>query len=391
MPPAAPIGLDAAVFRRLSRRYRRLFGLGLLAVRPDGTVLYRDGRAGPPPESTALRRIRVTALDEALRWGEPTPQMCPDGWILWAVPLMLNARVVGGLLAVMAEGRLFEKDAAGCSFNTHGACAELRRLAEQENLTNAALLEAHRADYLREQKRAEGIHAYKQLPRVSLREMYMLEQPALIAAIRRDDRGEARSILNHILAAILHQAGNRLDVTKSFFMELVVTLTRIAVEAGGAPQELLGTNYQAIAELAAIQSDETLAPWLHQMLERIMDAIQKHPDPAGAVAIDAALRYMQENSQHDVSRDEVAKAAHLSPAHFSRLFRKHTGQTFTFALNDLRTNRAAELLVRTSTGLAEIALEAGFRDQSYFTKVFRRSTGQTPRQYRLSHASRAPR
>jgi len=78
----------------------------------------------------------------------------------------------------------------------------------------------------------------------------------------------------------------------------------------------------------------------------------------------------------------------MSPTHFSRLFKKRTGTTFTQALNQLRVNRAAELLVRTSADLARIALDSGFRDQSYFTKVFHKITHLPPRQYRLTHTAR---
>jgi AraC-like DNA-binding protein len=49
-------------------------------------------------------------------------------------------------------------------------------------------------------------------------------------------------------------------------------------------------------------------------------------------------------------------------------------------------NRAAELLRKTDKSVLQIALEVGFSDQSYFTKVFRRHHRMTPRQYRLARA-----
>jgi transcriptional regulator GlxA family with amidase domain len=53
----------------------------------------------------------------------------------------------------------------------------------------------------------------------------------------------------------------------------------------------------------------------------------------------------------------------------------------------LRVDRAAELLRHTDKGLLQIALEVGFNDQSYFTKVFRRYLRMTPREYRLRQTS----
>jgi AraC-like DNA-binding protein len=70
--------------------------------------------------------------------------------------------------------------------------------------------------------------------------------------------------------------------------------------------------------------------------------------------------------------------------------RAKTGWSFTELLTRLRVDRACQLLVRTDAPLAQIALECGFGDQSYFTRVFRKRTGQTPGGYRHGHPPDAP-
>jgi YesN/AraC family two-component response regulator len=59
------------------------------------------------------------------------------------------------------------------------------------------------------------------------------------------------------------------------------------------------------------------------------------------------------------------------------------GRSFTEILNQMRIDKSKELLRRTDKSIVEICLECGFNDQSYFTKVFQRYTGHTPREYRL--------
>ena len=61
------------------------------------------------------------------------------------------------------------------------------------------------------------------------------------------------------------------------------------------------------------------------------------------------------------------------------------GENFTEALNRMRVDRAAEILARTDRSLCLVAMDCGFGDQSYFTKVFRRYLRVTPREYRLRH------
>jgi transcriptional regulator GlxA family with amidase domain len=72
----------------------------------------------------------------------------------------------------------------------------------------------------------------------------------------------------------------------------------------------------------------------------------------------------------------------MSPSHFSRYFRKHLGQSFTDVLNQMRIDRAADMLANSDRDLKMIALDTGFPDQSYFTKVFRRHRGLTPAEFR---------
>ena len=376
----ANMGLDRRTFLCLAREYQRRFRISLTHCDEKGRILQSVAKS--QTDSTELRQARMLSIHEAMRWGEPTAQMAMGNLLVWAVPLLENQNLLGGLVATISERRLFVRGRDRMAFDPRSACMYLRKLAEEANLTNAAILRERRREYRLEQMRAEGIASHKQMPRGEIRAMYLLDEPALLKAIRSGNREQARSILNRLLAAMHHHAGDRLEVIKSFFMELVVTMTRMAVEAGGIPHELLGDNYNHLTELATIDNEEQLAPWLHQRLEALMDALnQPHPSTQQA-SISAAVAFMSKHFASDISRDDVARAAHLSPAHFSRLFKRQTGQTFTSALNQLRVDRAVELLLKTPLPLKEIALESGFTEQSYFTKVFRKLLGQTPQSYR---------
>ncbi|MCD4669246.1 MAG: helix-turn-helix domain-containing protein [Actinomycetia bacterium] len=375
------IGIDKKTFEKIAREYYRRWRIRLYAVNPAGQTVFGKGCCKDDGTEKCLL-ARTHAITEATRWGEPTVDLCPKHRMIWAIPLTYNNTVLGGLVAGAAERDIFPNRDGTATLDTRKACLELRQLAERENLVNTALLAARREHHHRERKWAEAIHELKLLPPTDIRRMYLREEPSLLAAIRRDDRGEARNILNSILAAIHYRADKRIPLIKSFFMELVVTMCRTAVEAGGNAEELFGTNFASLQKLSQIQTQEQLAPWLREILERIMDAIRKHHRQPHAVLADAALKYMSENYQQNISRDDVAEAIGLSPSHFSRLVKKQLGRNFTELLNQIRVNRSAELLVRSDKPLAMIGMEVGFHDQSYFTKVFHRYMKRTPRQYR---------
>ena len=83
-----------------------------------------------------------------------------------------------------------------------------------------------------------------------------------------------------------------------------------------------------------------------------------------------------------LSLEEIARPAGVHPMHLIRTFRRHYGCTIGEYLRQLRVDFAARRLTASETPLAEIALEAGFSDQSQFTRTFKQITGLTPAQFR---------
>jgi len=215
-----------------------------------------------------------------------------------------------------------------------------------------------------------------------IRELYLLQEPMLLAAIRRGDRGESRRIINHVLVHIYSAGEERSDLLKGLLLELVVMISRAAVEAGAVQSEVLGMNFRFLTELAEIDDDEQLAAWLRKILEHVMSTIEQQEDFTPPLLIGKALDFMRRNLHCDISRDEVARHAGISPSHFSRLLKERTGRSFTELLRQCRVDLACELLGGTRQTLAEISDTCGFCDQSYFTRVFQDVKGMTPGQFR---------
>jgi AraC-like DNA-binding protein len=81
----------------------------------------------------------------------------------------------------------------------------------------------------------------------------------------------------------------------------------------------------------------------------------------------------------------LARVAHLSPAHFSREFRRAFGETPHRYLLTRRMERAAELLRNTDRSIADICFTVGLSSVGSFTTTFGRTFGVTPTAYRASH------
>ena len=93
-------------------------------------------------------------------------------------------------------------------------------------------------------------------------------------------------------------------------------------------------------------------------------------------------RYLQEHLAEEVSLSVLAEEFHLSAQYISQLFKNEIGVGFLTYLTNIRMERAKQLLLSTSLSIAEVSEQSGYSDYRVFTKVFKKSEGITPSQYR---------
>ena len=98
--------------------------------------------------------------------------------------------------------------------------------------------------------------------------------------------------------------------------------------------------------------------------------------------IQSITRYLQEHLSEDVSLSVLSEAFHLSPQYISQLFKTEIGVNFLAYLTNIRMEKAKQLLVGSSASIAEVSEQSGYGDYRVFTKVFKKSEGITPSQYR---------
>lgn len=100
--------------------------------------------------------------------------------------------------------------------------------------------------------------------------------------------------------------------------------------------------------------------------------------PLGTVELARLTEYIEENIEHPIGLAELAGIVNVSRFHFSRLFKRSTGTTAINYVERCRIKRAQMLIAETDVPLAQVALMAGFSDQSHFTRRFQRHVGCTP-------------
>jgi two-component system response regulator YesN len=130
------------------------------------------------------------------------------------------------------------------------------------------------------------------------------------------------------------------------------------------------------------------AEW-RELLIRVREALRNDGFTAETcVSIHRALVLMNGESGMSLSQEQIAQRVALSRGYFAQCFRPITGASYHEMLTKLRIDLAAEWLTSTNDLIYTIAEQTGFRDDKYFSKVFRQHKGVSPSEYRHQRAAR---
>ncbi len=106
------------------------------------------------------------------------------------------------------------------------------------------------------------------------------------------------------------------------------------------------------------------------------------PESISLLRIAEAINYLEDNFQEDVDFDKLASIAYLSRRQFQRIFLNCMHITAQDYLINLRLDFACGLLKNSAQSITNCALDSGFKDSNYFTKIFKKRKGITPKEFR---------
>jgi AraC-like DNA-binding protein len=92
--------------------------------------------------------------------------------------------------------------------------------------------------------------------------------------------------------------------------------------------------------------------------------------------------FVADNYHQSIHLSELAQLTGLTETSFSRFFKKVTNKTFITFLNEYRVQKACNLLANKNTSIADVMEQSGFVEPAHFTRIFKRYTNFSPRDYR---------
>lgn len=358
--------------------------------------------------SADCQQCLLFSMEESFALGEPYIFFCPAGFVQIAVPLFENGTRSGCVLAgPLVLGNVDEKLLARIMELNPGDASLFPRVAlflqklnesSPEQVQKIATLlyasvlssQQNREEYerirLRNQSQVtagETVQQFKLAVGTTDETEETLWQ-RLLAALRSRDREALDDAASGLFDEFLLVEAGNFDLIRMRLFELFTMLTKAALETGISMNNVLTNGLDPLEALNQAKNVEDLAVWLQNLIDHFFSLVPPKTAPIYSPIITKAITLIGELYAEKLTLRDVATSIHINESYLSKLFKKELGVGFTDYLNTLRIQKSVELLSQTDMNLLEIAGQVGFEDQSYFTKVFKKVTGKTPRQFKLN-------
>lgn len=165
--------------------------------------------------------------------------------------------------------------------------------------------------------------------------------------------------------------------------DIIVAASKIIEELGGRIYDVIPFLSEKARLTEIVSSREKFCSEVRLILEMVIEYRESKIPGKYYSMIQKAKQYIDNHfSDQDISLHSVASIVNISPNHFSTVFSQETGETFIEYLTQVRITRSKKLLLTTSMKSSDITYEAGFGDPHYFSFIFKKNTGLSPREFR---------
>lgn len=210
------------------------------------------------------------------------------------------------------------------------------------------------------------------------------EESAIIQCIRTNDAARLNPAVESFFNAISRIGEKFGNAGKEQVLRLITALVcsvyHVCVERGIDTGLIFGAELSILDELSRVETIAELKQRVTECLANILTLSPAHKNSWKVV--NKALEYIREHFQEDLSLESLARQVFVSPGYLSTLFKKELQKNFTDCLHEVRIDQAKECLRNEQLKVYEIALAVGYRDEKYFSQVFKKWVGLSPNQYR---------
>ena len=188
---------------------------------------------------------------------------------------------------------------------------------------------------------------------------------------------EAERILKNEVFSPHGRYADRAVFRMDIFQLMNVVLYKHEIRSSELFQQIRGSEIYENSE----RSVEDMMRFVHYTLDTASQCIVRANNVNDTINI--ALKYIDDNISSELSRERIAKLLYLNPDYFSRLFKKRMGCSVGAYIRNRKLELAKEFLLYSNKSIGMIAYDVGYESMSYFSQIFKKYVGVTPKEYRM--------
>lgn len=197
------------------------------------------------------------------------------------------------------------------------------------------------------------------------------------------NKNEVSSAIKVLLEKVIKNQVFSIHHVQMIITDIYLSSIRTLASSGGTINEVFTNAVDVYENMMEKETAEKLIIEVNSVLSRIMDYILLKRDGKYDHIIVRAKSFISKNfNRSDLSLNEVASASNMSSCYFAVIFKQEVGKTFIEYLTLIRIEKAKELLTISGMRSYEISYKIGYENPTYFSSIFKRTTGLTPTEYR---------
>lgn len=238
----------------------------------------------------------------------------------------------------------------------------------------------------------------KTFPEVVERFSQRIDDPLLAMRMLESRYEGERKLMQAVSQGITHKAEQMISNSSELMLEMRVedpvrnmknytivanVLLRKAVEQGGVhPFYIDSVSSDFARKVEKIKSVQEGVDMMHDMIYKYCALVKNHSMKNYSLLVQKVITIIDSDLTADLSLHRQAEMLNVNASYLSTLFKKETGMTLTEYVAKKRVDHAAFLLASTNMQIQNIAQHCGIFDVNYFTKIFKKNKGKTPKEYR---------
>ena len=208
-------------------------------------------------------------------------------------------------------------------------------------------------------------------------ESYECYDKLLVKKIREGNQIEVIDILLDIFTFFKSKYISDQTTLKVRIIELLSSITKSCLG-----KEYTSSSINDLAPLISLEEFHDIIKFSQGYVERIMKQVKEQQSSKRHFIIDKVIEYVNVNYHQALCVEEIAQMFSLSPFYFSKLFKEHQNINFVDFLTEVRIKKSIELFSDETLNIKDIAYEVGYQDPNYFSRVFKKTVGVSPKDYR---------